>query len=175
MARQQDGTLAAFGYDCRQLRYQCRLRYSSWRRSILPGLALPYSPPTHHRRIPPNHLRVTHPCRLDHHRPKTYHNHHGHPTRRHLLPSAEFLKDFFQNTILEQRIAAANDEHKDKDVDHEEDVVFDGLHLTASDYTSLHALRAIVRSCLKADRPIRFVNTPREILMVVLPESCAGT
>ncbi|GAU94763.1 hypothetical protein RvY_06482 [Ramazzottius varieornatus] len=90
------------------------------------------------------------------------------------FPSAEFLKDFFQNTILEQRIAAANDEHKDKALDHEEEVIFDGLHLTASDYTSLHALRAIVRSCLKADRPIRFVNTPREILMVVLPRELRG-
>ncbi|OQV12722.1 Sodium-independent sulfate anion transporter [Hypsibius exemplaris] len=84
------------------------------------------------------------------------------------FPSAEYLKDFFQDSIIQREKppkSAAFDE---------EEIVFDGAYLAESDYTTLKALKSIVRMCQRADRVIRFENnTSPEVLAMILPKAAA--
>ena len=50
-----------------------------------------------------------------------------------------------------------------------EEIVFNGIHLTDSDYTTLRSLRSVVMSCVKANKTIRFINTEPSVLKIVLP------
>ncbi|OQV19905.1 Sodium-independent sulfate anion transporter [Hypsibius exemplaris] len=94
------------------------------------------------------------------------------------FPAAEYLRDFFQDNILaksyneaallSERPGASPVMLQISEID--EQIVFNGIHLTDSDYTTLRSLRSVVMSCLKANRKIRFVNTEPSVLKIVLPK-----
>ena len=48
-------------------------------------------------------------------------------------------------------------------------IVFDGIHLTSSDYSTLRALRSVFVNCKVAHRDIVFINTSDEILDIIMP------
>ncbi|OQV20249.1 Sodium-independent sulfate anion transporter [Hypsibius exemplaris] len=99
------------------------------------------------------------------------------------FPSAEYVKEFFDDDVLHllPAIESPNLRTDSASVDLqgearigllavEEIVVFNGLHLINSDYTTLRGLRSIVMSCKKAGKTLQFINTPKQVLRIVLPK-----
>lgn len=108
------------------------------------------------------------------------------------FPSVEYIKEFFDNDVIHSdeftawRANKFNFEHEKKDVaeainpllvpdeirfiEAEDIVVFNGVHLVSSDYTTLRGLRSIVMKCKKASKTLRFINTPQSVLKIILPK-----
>ncbi|XP_055328612.1 sodium-independent sulfate anion transporter-like [Paramacrobiotus metropolitanus] len=100
------------------------------------------------------------------------------------FPSGEYIKEFFEEDIFPQnglekmRVTDADGADAISPVllpeglvcSVDEVIVFNGIHLINSDYTTLRALRAIVMKCRKACKTLKFINTPMKILRIVLPK-----
>ncbi|GAU96474.1 hypothetical protein RvY_07913-1 [Ramazzottius varieornatus] len=94
------------------------------------------------------------------------------------FPAAEYLRDFFRDEIIDRDYnemsvtisKPGNDETALDIAEINEEIVFNGLHLTQSDYTTLRALRATVMNCAKANKKITFINTDPRVLRIVLPK-----
>lgn len=98
------------------------------------------------------------------------------------FPAAEYLKDFFQEHIVTpqhnetMKVIPQDPQPLElKITEIKEEVVFNGIHLTDSDYTSLRAIRSAVQSCITHKKQIRFINTPPSILRIVLPKEMRAT
>ena len=97
------------------------------------------------------------------------------------FPAAEYLRDFFQEEIIDPQhnemsvtltksIGARNDKLTLDITEINEEIEFNGIHLTESDYTTLRALRASVMNCAKAHKKISFINTDPRVLQIILPK-----
>ncbi|OQV12725.1 Sodium-independent sulfate anion transporter [Hypsibius exemplaris] len=84
------------------------------------------------------------------------------------FPAADNLKEFFQDSILEENSDELNKKHPE--TFQNEEIIFDGMFLEESDFTTLVAIKSIVLMCSRAKKVIRFRNTSKRILQFILPK-----
>ncbi|XP_055339708.1 sodium-independent sulfate anion transporter-like [Paramacrobiotus metropolitanus] len=95
------------------------------------------------------------------------------------FPAAEYVKEVFNDPLFSVPVKAlttpresnANGELRGGMAlrDALPPIIFDGIHLTSSDYSTLRALRSVFVNCKANHRDIVFVNTSDEILDIIMP------
>lgn len=101
------------------------------------------------------------------------------------FPAAEYVKSIFNDSLFSQTVKAYTNRQilvpqnkgilkrkistKVELIDALPPIIFDGIHLTGSDYSTLRALRSVVVNCKAVGRDVTFVNTSNDILTIIDP------
>ncbi|OQV16491.1 Sodium-independent sulfate anion transporter [Hypsibius exemplaris] len=121
-----------------------------------------------------------HPAQLDDYRISVK------PQGSVFFPAAEYLKEIFNDPIFKTPVTAFSvpresfavsngaaappgDRNRMELREALPPIIFDGIHLTSSDYSALRALRSVFVNCKSLHRDIVFVNTSDEILDIIMP------
>ena len=100
-----------------------------------------------------------------------------------VFPAAEFMKEIFADNLFSEtvkaecppRLSVVARDGGPRRLGQTEmretlpPIVFDGIHLTTSDYSTLRALHSVYMNCNAVHRDIRFVNTSSDILNIIIP------
>ena len=101
------------------------------------------------------------------------------------FPAAEYIKNIFNDSLFSQTVKAYTNRQvilpqpggilkrristKVELIDAFPPIIFDGIHLTGSDYSTLRALRSVVVNCKAMGRDVTFINTSDDILRIIDP------